>query len=275
MRKNPYVPRLAKIVEIREENYNTKTFTFRFLDGDGFKFTPGEFNLVTICGAGESTFTVASKPGMKDLQNTIRKVGKLTKTLFNMNIGDKVGIRGPYGKPWPLREIEGKDIVIVAGGIGLAPLRPVIYYIAMNRDRYGHVDLLYGARTPKDMIYTSEMDEWRRVKDFNLQLTVDYVPPNVEWTHKVGVVTVLLKEIEADLRNTVALICGPEIMMKFTAYQLHKMGISDGDIYLSMERRMRCGIGKCGHCQIGPKFVCMDGPTFSYKEVRLLPDAFE
>lgn len=274
--ENPYLPAFAKVMEIKDENSMTKTFKLRMLDNKALRFRPGQFDIISYFGVGESAFSISSSPEEKDVfENTIRKVGRVTTALFNVKPGDILGVRGPYGRPWPLEKVIGNDLIIIAGGMGLAPLRPVIHYIAKHRDLYGAVDILYGARTPGDMIYTYEFESWRNIPNTRLYLTVDYVPPNTKWEYDVGVVTELLKYVKPRMRDTSVFVCGPEIMMKFTAQLLLRMGFYPSEIFLSLERRMKCGIGKCGHCQIGYKYVCKDGPVFNLEEIGLLPDVIE
>ncbi|NLO89980.1 MAG: Ni/Fe hydrogenase subunit gamma [Clostridia bacterium] len=270
------MPSLVKIIDIIEETGDTKTIKLIFVDEQtqkNFSFKPGQFNMLTVLGVGEAPLSISSAPGEGDyFSHTIRRVGNVTGAITRLNVGDTFGARGPYGNGWPLDKIKGRDILIVAGGIGLAPLRSVIYYIKENRDNYGKVEILYGARTPKDCLYRREFDEWREIPNTRLLLTVDNVPEGTKWEHDVGVVTLLFDKISLNPSETAVLMCGPEIMMKFAVHNLLEMGFKDKDIYLSMERRMNCGISKCGLCQIGPKFVCQDGPVFSYYELRNLTE---
>lgn len=273
---NPYVPIPAKVISVKEENSTTKTLTFGLSSGEAFRFKPGQFDIVSYYGVGESAFSICSNPeGKPTFENTVRKVGRVTTALFNVKPGDVVGVRGPYGKPWPLEKVIGNDLLLVAGGMGAAPLRPAIHHISRHRDLYGLVDILYGARTPSDMIYFDEFDKWRDIPNTRLLLTVDHVPLSVSWEHENGMVTQFLKYVKPRLRVTTALICGPEVMMKSTAQALINMGFYPSEIFLSLERRMKCGLGKCGHCQIGYKYVCKDGPVFSLEEIELLPDVIE
>ena len=274
--ENPYLPAFAKVMEVRSENSVTKTFTMSMLNGEALRFRPGQFDIVSYFGVGESAFSICSNPEERNVfENTVRRVGRVTTALFNIKPGDVLGIRGPYGKPWPLEKAAGNDLILIAGGMGLAPLRPVIHYVARHRDLYGSVDLLYGARTPDDMIYTHEFESWRNIPNMRLYLTVDYVPQNVKWEYDVGVVTELLRYVKPRMRYTTVFICGPEVMMKFAAQLLLRMSFYPSEVYLSLERRMKCGIGKCGHCQIGYKYVCKDGPVFNLEEIGLLPDVIE
>ncbi|MEM3659613.1 MAG: FAD/NAD(P)-binding protein [Thermoproteota archaeon] len=274
--ENPYMPVFAKVVSVRDENPTTKTFTLSMVSGEAMRFRPGQFDIVSYFGVGESAFSICSSPEEKEVfENTVRRVGRVTTALFNTKPGDILGVRGPYGKPWPLEKATGNDLILIAGGMGLAPLRPVIHYIAKHRDLYGSVDILYGARTPGDMIYTYEFDSWRNIPNTHLYLTVDYVPPEVSWEHNVGVVTELLRYVKPRMRYTTVFICGPEVMMKFASQMLLRIGFYPSEVYLSLERRMKCGVGKCGHCQIGYKYVCKDGPVFNLDEIGLLPDVIE
>lgn len=273
---NPYIPMQAKVIRIRDENPNTRTFTMGISSGEMLGFKPGQFDILSYYGAGESAFSICSSPEERSLiENTVRRVGRVTAALFNIKPGDTIGVRGPYGSPWPLEKFIGNDLLLVAGGMGMAPLRPVIRYVMKHRDLYGLVDILYGARTPADMIYVDEFDRWRDMPNARLLLTVDSVPPNMSWEHDVGTVTELFKYTKPRFRSTVAFTCGPEVMMKFAIQSLNKMGFYPSEIFLSLERRMKCGIGKCGHCQIGSKYVCKEGPIFSFEEIGLLPDVVE
>ncbi|NHV06411.1 MAG: hypothetical protein HA495_03625 [Thaumarchaeota archaeon] len=276
--KNQYIPKKIKIIEVKEETKDVKTFKFQFLsqEENRFNFKPGNFNLLSKLGAGEAAFSLTSDSEEGNyFENTIRKVGRVTSTIFNMKVGDILGFRGPFGNGWPLSKAVGMDLVLIAGGLGLAPLRPVIYHISKHRSFYGSVDILYGARTPMDMIYTNEFKLWQEIPDVKLELTVDVVPNGVSWKHNVGVVTTLFKNIRAKPDSSVVMMCGPEIMMKFASELLLRMEFPKENVYVSLERRMRCGVTKCGHCQIGPKFVCRDGPVFSLAEIWPLPDVIE
>jgi len=268
---NPYRPHRVEIIEATEETADTKTFKLAFTDPEvreAFSFRPGQFNMLTVFGIGEAPLSISSDPNEKRyFVHTIRKVGNVTSALTKLGKGDTFGARGPYGNGWPMEIMEGKDILLVAGGMGLAPLRPVIYSVAGERDKYGNLEILYGARTPEDCIYRNEYEEWRQIPGTELRLTVDIVPEGMEWHHDVGVVTELFDKIATKSENSVVLTCGPEIMMKFVIQGLLERGYTKEQIFLSLERRMNCGISKCGQCQIGIKFVCQDGPVFSYQEL--------
>lgn len=270
---NPYIPRTAVVESVVDETPDIKTFRLRLVGG-GFSFTPGQFVLVSVLGVGESAISISSHPddAEKFIEISVRKVGNVTGRLFRLKPGDRVGIRGPFGKGWPVGEAIGRDLLIVGGGCGQGALRPLILDVLRNRDRYGRVEVLYGARTPQDLMFKYEHGAWGSIPQGCLLLTVDMVPPGVDWRHNVGVVTRLFKHIKVEPENSLVCICGPEIMMHFAVKELLAMGFHGDQIYLSMERRMKCGLGKCGHCQIGGKYVCRDGPVFTYEELKPEPD---
>ena len=276
MRNNPYIPEIAVIEKIEKQTADVNTYTLVFKDKakqKGYSFSGGQFNQVTVFGFGEAPISISSDPQEKDaFQHTVRKVGNVTAALFNLKKGDVLGIRGPYGYGWPMKEAKGKDVLITAGGIGLAPLRPVITQLFKNRKDYGKIEILYGARTPGDLLFTSEFDDWRKVKDTKLSLTVDSVPKDQKWDHNVGVVTTLFDKMTTTPSNSIAMTVGPEIMMRFVIKGLLARGFSDKQLYVSLERRMECGIEKCGHCQIGDKYVCTDGPVFQWAAIKDIPE---
>jgi NAD(P)H-flavin reductase len=272
---NPWEPQKAVIKSIKEQTPDVRTYTISFVDPEvqeAYTYDPGVFNLISVFGIGESAISISSCADLKGVfQHTIRAVGNVTNALAELKEGDIIGIRGPFGFGWPVEEMKGKDVLLVAGGIGLAPLRPVIKYIQARRDQYGKFEILYGCRTPEGMLFTDEYDEWRKIPDTRLHLTVDMVPPGIEWSHNIGVVTTLFNKISVDKANTIVVTCGPDIMMKFVVLDLLKRGWSPEQIYVSLERRMSCGIKKCGNCQMGPVFVCQDGPVFRYADIMDLP----
>lgn len=273
---DPYVPTSAEIIDVKRQTLDTKTYTIRLVDEQErlkFKAKPGQFIMISIPGIGEAPFSLSSGPEKHDsFDTTIRIVGNLTGIMNRFDVGSKLGVRGPYGKPWPLEEAEKKDIVIVAGGVGLPPLRSVIKTIQKNRKAYGNLEILYGARTPADEVFVDEYEEWRRITKTTLLLTVDSVPPGLKWPHKIGVVTGLFEDMKISPENSVVMTCGPEIMMRFVVRGLLARNFRKNQIFVSLERRMKCGMGHCGHCQIGKKFVCKDGPVFNYLDVDGLPD---
>ncbi|MGC8743664.1 MAG: FAD/NAD(P)-binding protein [Verrucomicrobiia bacterium] len=230
-------------------------------------FLPGQFNMLYVFGIGEVPISISGDPmNTKVWMHTTREVGVVTRAIKRLKKGEVIGVRGPYGTSWPVRESEGNDIVIVSGGIGLAPLRPALYTLLSNRDRYGRIVLLYGARTPADILYKKELERWRARFDLEVYATVDRAMSG--WHGNVGVVTTLIPRAPFDPMSTIAMVCGPEIMMRYTIQELQKRGLPDHSIYLSMERNMKCGVGFCGHCQMGGKFVCKDGPVFRYDTIK-------
>jgi NAD(P)H-flavin reductase len=230
-------------------------------------FAPGQFNMLTAFGVGEIPVSFSGDPAQPgSIVHTIKAVGAVSAALTRLKPGDVLGVRGPFGVGWPMAEIVGRDIVVIAGGVGLAPLRPVLYRLFAERTRYGRIVLLYGSRSPADILFHEEIEGWRRRLDVEIDVTVDHA--TTAWHGHVGVVTTLLPHATFDPLHTIALVCGPEIMMRFAISALKSAGVAEEAIYLSMERNMKCAIGFCGHCQLGLVFVCRDGPTFRYDRVR-------
>lgn len=259
---DPMVPRPFRIERVRQETHDT--FTLDLVthgDSDWHGFAPGQFNMLYVFGMGEVPISISSDPGVSGrIQHTTRAVGTVTMAMKRLKKNDSIGIRGPFGSGWPVEEASGRDCVIVAGGIGLAPLRPVLYSLVANRERYRKIVLLYGTRTPEDILYRHEIERWRGKFDLDIHVTVDRA--GGDWRGSVGVVTTLISRAGFDPTNTLALVCGPEVMMRFGVMELERRGVPTDKIYLSMERNMKCAIGFCGHCQYGPAFVCKDGPVF-------------
>jgi NAD(P)H-flavin reductase len=265
---NPMLTRTFRVRRMRRETYDSFTMDLT-PEGEAneFSFQPGQFNMLYVFGVGEVPISISGNPTKPlPLVHTTRAVGTVTKAMRKLKAGDLVGVRGPFGAPWPVEEARGLDVVIVAGGIGLAPLRPALYYILYHRQQYGKVALLYGARTPKDILFRKELESWRSRFDLEVHVTVDRAASG--WHGNVGAVTHLIPRAAFDPANTIAMMCGPEIMMRFTALALQKHGVANENIYLTMERNMKCGIGFCGHCQFGPTFVCKDGPVYRYDLIR-------
>jgi NAD(P)H-flavin reductase len=250
---------------VRRETAETVTLDLAPAAGEaGFAFAAGQFNMLYRFGIGEVAISISGDPTKPErLTHTIRAVGAVSNALAAVKPGETVGVHGPYGTGWPLAEAADRDVVIVAGGVGLAPLCPALYQILAERERYGRVLLLYGARTPADLLYRRELATWGRRAD--VQVTVDRA--DAGWQGNVGVVTQLLAK-ERLAPATIAMMCGPEVMMRFTVRELERQGVPAENVYVSLERNMKCAVGLCGHCQFGPTFVCKDGPVFRYDRVR-------
>lgn len=264
---NPMVPSPFVIKKVRKETEDTFTLELEPRDRRSqFTFVPGQFNMVYVYGVGEVPISICGDPSRSTIVHTTRAVGSVTKAMAKLKRGDTVGIRGPFGTAWPLEEARSTDVVVVAGGIGLPPLRPALYHILSHREAYAKVVLLYGTRTPTDILFKEELEQWRARFDLEVFITVDREVPG--WRGNVGVVTTLIHKAGFDPANTIAMMVGPEVMMRFTALELLKRGVKAERIYLSMERNMKCGIGLCGHCQFGPLFVCKDGPVFRYSQIK-------
>ena len=270
LQTDPMTPVPFRIDRVRREL--SDTFSLELLPPAGidrFSFGPGQFNMLYQFGVGEAPISISSDPAEPSrLVHTIRTVGGVTAALSRLRPGASVGVRGPFGTSWPVQEAEGRDVVIIAGGIGLAPLRPAIYEILRHRQRYGNVVILYGARTPADILFRRQIEKWRGRLDVSVDVTVDSA--GSDWVGNVGVVTSLIPRAHFDPVDAVAMICGPEMMMRFTVKALNEMGVGDERIHVSMERNMKCALGFCGHCQFGPEFVCKDGPVFSFERIREL-----
>lgn len=267
------VPRKVRVKKILWETEDV--FTLELVpedyELDEFNFKPGQFNMLYAFGVGEAAISISSDSVKKSsILHTIHKVGYVTSALSKLKKGDVVGLRGPFGKAWPLEEVKGYDICLMAGGIGLAPLRPSIYYILKHRKQYDRFTLLYGARSPQDMLYPVELEQWTKKYDIHIETTVDRADGS--WRGQVGVVTELMEYAEIDAAKTRAMVCGPEIMMKYAIDSLKNKGLTENQIFLSLERNMKCALGFCGHCQYGPSFVCKEGPVFNFSNVK---DIFE
>ena len=269
---DPFLPDVASIVRVAEETPDTKTFALRFRDpenGNGFHFLPGQFVEMSVFGYGEAPFCIASSPTRPAmLEATVRRVGPLTGALHRLGSGDEVGIRGPFGNGFDIEAACGKNLLFVGGGIGLPPLRSLIWNVLDERDRFGRVTILYGARTPHDLVYKDELREWAERSDVEFRVTVDLAEQG--WTGAVGVVPVLFDKVKLNPESTLAYVCGPPIMIRFVVRDLLKRGFKEEAIISTLERMMQCGIGKCNHCAIGHRYVCRDGPVFNCAEIREL-----
>ncbi len=271
---NPYLPEVGTVIDVIQETPNIKSFRVRFDDPEvmaNFSFSPGQVGQLGIFGVGESTFAINSSPSEKEyLQFSVMKAGEVTSALHTLSVGDKVGIRAPMGCGFPVEEWKGKKILYVMGGIGSAALRATIAYTLEHRDDYAGISILYGARSPQDLTYKYDIEVWEAREDVDAVITVDREAPG--WSKKVGFVPAVLEEMAPKPENTIAITCGPPIMIKFVLQSLQKLQFADEQIYTTLEKRMKCGIGICGRCNVGPKYVCVDGPVFSMAELRELPD---
>jgi len=271
---HPWLAQTVTIREIRPEVEGVATYGLEFQDEAvraAYRFAPGQFNMLYLPGAGEIAISVSDDPeNRSSCAHTIRVVGNVTRTLAAMQVGETLGLRGPFGTSWPLSECIGRDVVLVAGGIGLAPLRPAIYTLLRDRRQFGRINLLFGARSPDTLLYADQFDDWSQ-QGMIVHTTVDRSAPG--WMGSVGAVTILLERLHSfDPRNTVLLCCGPEVMMKFTVMTALHRGLSPEQIWVSMERNMQCAVGLCGHCQLGPEFICKDGPVFRYDRLAPIMD---
>jgi NAD(P)H-flavin reductase len=261
-------PLAARVAKVDQETHDTFTLTVEPGDGQPLAgFAPGQFSMLYVYGVGELPISISGDPHAPGrLVYTVRSVGRATHALVSRRPGEAVGVRGPFGRPWPLEAALGKDVLVVAGGIGLAPLRPVIFDVLRRRDDFVRLIVLYGARSPKDLLFRKQLAGWARQPDTQVLTTVDY--GGTSWRGNVGVVTTLFRHLRLHPAQTVAYVCGPEMMMRFVVRQLEAREVPGSEIFLSMERSMKCAVGSCGHCQLGPHFVCKDGPVFSYDQLR-------
>ncbi len=261
--RDAMLPELLPITRVRKDTRDVFTLELDVSARGGFAFRPGQFNMLYPFGVGESAISISGDPARPDrLVHTIRAVGVVTRALERLRRGDLVGVRGPFGRPWPVEAADGQDLVIVAGGLGLAPLRPVIYHAIANRRSFGRIVVLIGTRSPEDLLFAREVERWRGKLDMEVRVTVDVA--GRDWRGNIGVVTRLIAQAGFDAATAVAMVCGPEIMMRFVARELERLGVTTDRVWITMERNMRCGVAQCGHCQLGPSFVCKDGPVYRY-----------
>jgi len=271
---NPYIPEPANIADIRDEVLGERpirTFKVTLQDGRDFKQQPGQCAMLGILGIGESMISIASSPTKKGyLEFSIMKMGKVTSALHACDPGDTISIRGPYGNGFPVNEWKGKNILTIGGGIGQAPLRPIVQYILDNRSDFGQLDIIYGARSSNDLCFKDELFELEKRDDVNVHLSIDAEEP--DWTRFVGFVPNNLLKVKPVQENTIAITCGPVVMINYVIKNLLELGFTDQQIFTTLENRMKCGIGKCGRCNVGHLYVCKDGPVFSYATLKNLPE---
>lgn len=266
---NPYLPEVGTVVEVIPETPTIKTLRVVLNDTEkmkNFDFRPGQVAQLSVFGVGEATFVINSPPTCKDyLQFSVMRAGEVTQRIHQLVPGDPVGVRGPLGNGFPYEAMQGKNILFIAGGIGMAPLRTLLLFMLENRKDYGEISLIYGARSPQDLCYRYEIPVWEK-KGVNIVLTVDAEAPG--WQHRVGFVPTVLSEEAPSPKDRIAIVCGPPIMIKFVLFGLRELGFEDWQIYTTLEKRMKCGIGICGRCNMGEKFVCLDGPVFSMEQLQ-------
>ena len=270
---NPYLPMPATVAEIIRETGNIRTLRVVLDDAEAmrnFTYEPGQVGQLSVFGAGESTFVINSPPSQKDyLQFSVMQAGEVTAAIHRLSPGDKVGVRAPLGNHFPYADWKGKDVFFVGGGIGMAPIRTIMLHLLENKADYGRISLLYGARSPRDMAFSYELEDWLRRPDLDCTLCID--APFDGWEHRVGLIPNVLLELAPRPGNCVAVLCGPPIMIKFTVQALEKLKFAPENIVTTLEKRMKCGIGICGRCNIGGRYVCVDGPVFTWKELQELP----
>ncbi len=270
---NPYLPHVATVLEVIEETHNIKTFRVAFDDAEAMKnftFKAGQVGQLSLFGSGEATFVINSPPSQKNhLQFSVMRTGEVTEALHKLSAGDKVGVRGPLGNAFPCEDWKGKNVFFVGGGIGMAPIRTIMLHVLENKQDYKKISLLYGARSPKDMAFSYEVKDWQMRPDLDCTLTID--APCEGWECEVGLIPHILQNLSPNPADTVVVLCGPPIMIKFTVEALEKMNFPPEQIITTLEKRMKCGIGICGRCNIGSKYVCVDGPVFSWAELKELP----
>jgi len=262
---NPLAPQLYRVGRVRRELADTTTLELAPVTGPRPTFEPGQFNMLYAFGVGEIAISISGAADAAHFVHTVRNVGAVSAAIAKLEAGATIGVRGPFGTSWPVVAAQGADVLFVAGGLGLAPLRPAIYHVLANRPRYGRVVILFGSRNPKDMLYRRELEQWRQRLDVDIEVTVDHA--DADWHGNVGVVPALIRRVAFDPHDSFALVCGPEVMMRFTVSALRAEGVVSDRIYLSMERNMKCAIGLCGHCQFGPVFVCKDGPVMRFDKI--------
>ncbi|MGQ9631374.1 MAG: FAD/NAD(P)-binding protein [bacterium] len=271
-RKSLFLPQPAKIVRAEKMTEKEKFFEISFMNGRELRHKPGQFVEVSIFGIGEAPISISSSPTKRDgFELCVREVGNLTRALHNLPVGSTIGVRGPFGNGFPVEKIEGADVLFIGGGIGLVPLRSLINYTLDNREKFGKITILFGCKHPSEILFEGELKRWDERDDVEFHMSVDR--PDEKWKGNVGVITTLFAKIKPDPSKTVAVVVGPPVMYKFVLLELLERRIAEENIYMSLERRMKCGLGKCGHCQINGVYVCQDGPVFTYKEIQNMQEA--
>ena len=269
--KNPLLPSLCKVIDVKQETPDVQTYTIQTLDGKKpFSPLPGQLAMVSLLGVGEAMFSITAQ-GDDYIQSSIKRTGLLTEAFHEMQPGQEIGVRGPYGSHFPIEDLKGKDILFIGGGIGIAPVRSMIRYAFEHRDEFGHLDILYGARSKSDICFKEDvLEKWPKEKDTNVYVTTDV--PSDDWDGHVGFVPSYIEEVGFKPEGKKVVLCGPPIMIKLSSESLLKMGFQKEDVVTTLELRMKCGIGKCGRCNIGSKFVCLDGPVFNYVDSKDMID---
>jgi sulfhydrogenase subunit gamma (sulfur reductase) len=268
-----YMPTTMLVIRTQSITALEKLFTIELPDGFSLNHRPGQFVEVSLLGIGEAPISISSSPSRSNgsFELCVRQAGTLTNALHSLHPGDMVGIRGPFGRGFPIERFRGKDLLFAPGGLGLAPLRSLINEVLDHRAMFGRIFILYGVKNPSELLFKNELEQWLERKDVELHLTVDHADES--WTGNVGVITTLFPQIQVHARNTVAITCGPPVMYRFVLMELQSLGIPEGNIWLSLERRMKCGVGKCGHCQMNHIYTCLEGPVFSFSEIKHLEEA--
>jgi sulfhydrogenase subunit gamma (sulfur reductase) len=268
-----YMPTTMLVIRTQSITALEKLFTIELPDGFSLNHRPGQFVEVSLLGIGEAPISISSSPSRSNgsFELCVRQAGTLTNALHSLHPGDMVGIRGPFGRGFPIERFRGKDLLFAPGGLGLAPLRSLINEVLDHRAMFGRIFILYGVKNPSELLFKNELEQWMERKDVELHLTVDHADES--WTGNVGVITTLFPQIQVHARNTVAITCGPPVMYRFVLMELQSLGIPEGNIWLSLERRMKCGVGKCGHCQMNHIYTCLEGPVFSFSEIKHLEEA--
>ncbi len=273
-----YKPYVMAVDSIRQETSDIKTFRLAFRDPAAqteFQFEAGQFGVFSVFGRGEAPFGIANSPTRGEyIECSVKRVGRVTEALHELNEGDEIGFRGPYGRPFPVEQMKGKNLVFVGGGIGMAPLRSLLWNCLDRRDRFEDITVVYGARSTADLVYQQELKEWAAREDVEQVLTVDPGGEDEDWSGEVGFVPAVLEKVNPSSANAMVITCGPPIMIKFVLLSLGKMGFAPDQIITTLEMKMKCGLGKCGRCNIGPAYVCKHGPVFSYEELMALPEEY-